>query len=496
MKEEEESLSPSPSTQTATKPEVGGEDRRSRGEQRRRGKFEDDVAGREEDEKEEEKEKVVCDAVLQELLEYGQDVTHFQIKAHGKDPQKAVSKTSGPAAIGTGVCAGAYSPLLGTFHALGSIPPYLSASFHNDSGRLRTIDYSDELSGDSLGVLVECDAASNYGSWSGDSEDRKQKGSSLSDHEDSTPGVDSDKREKVRHKNGKKHQRQKERRAQELHDRCRSYLMSRKLDVLVQKLVGMGFPHERATTALILNEGRVEESVAWLFEGSAEHRKPIHDQDSDGHNLRMDISDELAQISMMESRYHCSKQEVERAVVSCQGELERASDMLRTQKQGPSNAKTVDVVDATDCNTISRVPAGPQLRQGTSSSSIQRKDGRDYKSTNTAVDSNGQWESGVKNVQLVKSYQPQLDWAAKHEPSVPRTGKSSTSTGTNSSISYSAAAPVATSASKRVPLYVANGSQIKLRPSGSSAKEPATLTQRLQSTNQKTFFRPLGWLAT
>ena len=43
------------------------------------------------------------------------------------------------------------------------------------------------------------------------------------------------------------------------------YQMSRKLEALAQQLVAMEFSSECATNALILNEGRVEESVLWLF---------------------------------------------------------------------------------------------------------------------------------------------------------------------------------------------------------------------------------------
>ena len=43
------------------------------------------------------------------------------------------------------------------------------------------------------------------------------------------------------------------------------YLMSTKLEALAQQLVAMEFSSECATNALILNEGRVEESVLWLF---------------------------------------------------------------------------------------------------------------------------------------------------------------------------------------------------------------------------------------
>ncbi|GJY63956.1 UBA-like protein [Tanacetum coccineum] len=41
----------------------------------------------------------------------------------------------------------------------------------------------------------------------------------------------------------------------------------KKLEGLAQQLVAMIFSYERATMAIILNEGKVEQSVAWLFEG-------------------------------------------------------------------------------------------------------------------------------------------------------------------------------------------------------------------------------------
>ena len=41
--------------------------------------------------------------------------------------------------------------------------------------------------------------------------------------------------------------------------------MSRKLEALAQQLVAMEFSSKCATKAFILNEGRVEESVLWLF---------------------------------------------------------------------------------------------------------------------------------------------------------------------------------------------------------------------------------------
>ena len=213
---------------------------------------------------------------------------------------------------------------------LGSFPP-TSTSQVNSNGRFRNIDETDEHPAGSVVAGVEYDSVSNNGSWSGDSEDHKDKASNPPARLEAVPGADNDKREKIRQKNEKKHQRQKERRAQELHDRCTGYIMSRKLEALAQQLVAMGFSHERATVALILNEGRVEESVAWLFEGG-EEADNHKDTNIGGGNLKIDISEELARIADLEIRYNCSKQEVERAVVACEGDLDKAAESLRELK--------------------------------------------------------------------------------------------------------------------------------------------------------------------
>ncbi|KAM7472600.1 hypothetical protein LguiA_010783 [Lonicera macranthoides] len=198
----------------------------------------------------------------------------------------------------------AYDPVSGTFHRL-------------DEREEHTADY---------------DSLSNCGSSSGESEDHKDKPASTT-RQETIPGSDNDKREKIRLKNEKKHQRQREKRAQELHERCTGYLMSRKLDSLSQQLVAMGFSAERATLALMLNEGRLEESVNWLFEGNEEAAK--QKGVASGANLKLDISEELARVAAMVVRYKCSKQEVERAVVSCEGDLEMVEETLRTKPDPP-----------------------------------------------------------------------------------------------------------------------------------------------------------------
>ncbi|EOA20212.1 hypothetical protein CARUB_v10000507mg [Capsella rubella] len=245
------------------------------------------------------------------------------------DSQKTPSKASGSMGASTGVVVGAYNPLLGTFQTIDSLSATGSSSLHNN-GRFRNIDESDSTGAD-------CDSVSNNGSWSGDSEDHKEKVSSTATKQEIIPGADNDKREKMRLKNERKHQRQKEKRAQELHERCCQYLMSRKLEVHTQKIIAMGIAHERATYALMLNEGKIEESVNWLLDdGGAKVADKKLDPTSG--NLKLDISQELSRILELETKYKCTKQDVERAVVTAEGDIEKAEEALRRQKQDQSTA--------------------------------------------------------------------------------------------------------------------------------------------------------------
>ncbi|KAI3427787.1 UBA domain-containing protein [Psidium guajava] len=248
--------------------------------------------------------------------------------ARAGNEQKVASKTSGSSNGGNGSPASAYNPVSGTFHLLEN-SPFDSSPPSQSNGRFQTIDDTDEHSSSPHGTVSEYDSVSNNGSWSGESEDLKDKAGSTPQRE---PGPDNDRREKIRLKNEKKHQRQRERRAQELHERCSGYLMSRKLEALSQQLVSMGFSSERATLALMMNEGRLEDSISWLFDRNEEEALD-KGNDSGRGNLKIDISEEIARITELEVKYKCSKQEVERAVVACEGDLVKAEESLRAQKQ-------------------------------------------------------------------------------------------------------------------------------------------------------------------
>ena len=249
-----------------------------------------------------------------------------------------------PSKAASGSIGGAYNPLLGTFQTVESTG---SSPLHSN-GRFKNIDESDS----------NCDSASNNGSWSGDSEDHKEKAApttATTAKQEVIPGADNDKREKMRLKNERKHQRQKEKRAQELHERCCQFLMSRKLEVLAQQIVPMGIPHERATYALMLNEGKLQESVNWLFEGGAN----VEDKklDPPSANLKIDISQELSRILELETKYKCSKQDVEKSVVTAEGDIEKAEESLRRQKQEQSTA-SIKVEDVSNNSApASKVPS-------------------------------------------------------------------------------------------------------------------------------------------
>ncbi|KAE8682496.1 putative Armadillo repeat-containing protein [Hibiscus syriacus] len=410
-------------------------------------------------------------------------------KKSSKESQKASSKPSGPANAVSGVPASAYNPLLGTFHTIETVPSS-SASPLQSNGRFRNIDETDEHLGGSLGAAVEYDSISNNGSWSGESEEHKEKTSNLPVRQEIIPGADNDKREKIRQKNEKKHQRQKERRAQELHERCSGYLMSRKLEALAQQLVAMGFSHDRATMALICNEGKVEESVAWLLEGSEEAVK--HKESTiDGGNLKIDISEELARIADMEIRYTSTKQEVERAVVAAEGDLEKAAESLRSLKEDPpAPPKPEEICDQPTASTNKVSVAGsqnislrPQSKPNLSTATQQRRDEKDFNYAKAPVTVVSSSDLMSKTFQPLKRIQPKLEWAKPQQTAVPAE-KSWPSSGSNPPVSYSLASPLQASPPAKTESHnVAVGSDFKkFQP---SIREPVIMMQRPQSVNTK-----------
>ncbi|RZS20099.1 hypothetical protein BHM03_00052574 [Ensete ventricosum] len=407
-----------------------------------------------------------------------------------KEQAKVSSKPSLAPCYGNGSPSNAYNPDSGTFHTFDT-----TASDSLPAGQLNghfgTIDEMEEHSGSSLGTTGEFDTMSNHNGYSGESEDQKEK--SITNNAirvESVPGCDTDKREKIRQKNEKKHQRQKERRAQELHERCCGYLMSRKLETLSQKLVAMGFSSEQATMALIQNEGRVEESIAWLLEGSEESKQQIAANIDSGVNLKIDITAELAEISDMVVKFKCTKQEVERAVVACEGDLEKAEETLKAQKQEPISSplkleETGDSATASDLDNKIVVPiqnaTSRHQQKGLASvgTQQQRRDERDPNYLKTVT--NGDVESTSRNLQSLRRVQSKPDWG-RTQVAAPVEKKWSNFSPTPS-ISYSLSSlQVASAPTTRSVMATseprANMPSIRLR-------EPVTVMQRPQSVNAK-----------
>ncbi|KAJ6794880.1 Uncharacterized protein M6B38_228230 [Iris pallida] len=412
------------------------------------------------------------------------------VKEHNKAAKSSVTPVNG----GSGVAASAYDPVSGMFHTLESVPS-ASTPTSQSNGRFRTIDETEEHSGSSLGTAAEYDSVSNNDSCSGESEDQQKEKmvAGPTSRTEPIPGSDMDKREKIRQKNERKHQRQREKRAQELHERCCSYLTSRKLESLAQKLVAMGFTSEQATMALIQNEGRLEESALWLTEGGEESKQqaPIN---LDGVNPKINITDELARIADMELIFKCTKQEVERAVVACEGDLEKAEENLRTQKQEQTVApqkseESADhpMVSAGFHNnrlaTSSQNSTGrAQLKGLAPAIGQQRRDERDLNNTKAAVTAGfAPVETANRNLLSLRKVQPKPDWTKPQAPSPLE--KRWPNTSSIPSTPYSLASPLQVGAAhtKPEPRYVAtSGSDVKANMAGGTLREPITMMQRSQ----------------
>ncbi|XP_061363823.1 uncharacterized protein LOC133307337 [Gastrolobium bilobum] len=319
----------------------------------------------------------------------------------GKEQQKTSPKTSGSTNHGSGIPASAYNPILGTFQALETSLVASYAPIH-DNSHFPKIDDTDENSSSPQGTVSEYDSVSNNSSCSGESEDPKEKLTNSSLRLDVIPGCDNDRREKIRLKKERKHQRQREKRAQELHDRCNGYLMLRKLEALAQQLVAMGFSSERATLALMVNDGKLEESVSWLFEGSEEepYTKDTTKIVSEG-NLKIDLSEELAHISAMEVKHNCSKQEVERVVVACEGDLQKAENTLKSRKQ-ESLVTQLRSEDSAQNNSLMRSQGLPAA----SVSMQERVNGNDFNNSKVGGTDSMFPKPGSRNLQSLNSNHP------------------------------------------------------------------------------------------
>ncbi|GAB2211958.1 hypothetical protein Drorol1_Dr00025298 [Drosera rotundifolia] len=407
-------------------------------------------------------------------------------KKAGKE-QKASSKASPTVNATSGVPTSAYNPILGTFYTLetASTAPALHVN-----GRFRNIDDSDDHSG-STNESGDYDSASNNDNRSVESEEQKQ----ATTKQEVIPGADNDKREKVRQKNEKKHQRQKEKRAQELHERCTGFLMSRKLEALAQQLVGMGFSVDCATMALMLNGGKLEEAVAWLFEvGEEADKQPDQSLDT-GSNLKIDISQELSRTAELEFKFKCSKQDVERALVACEGDLDKAEETLKSQKQELPTAM-LNLVEASDppslssgkkTSAINQTSIRPQLKlAGATNVLQQRRDERDFNYTKAAITVGPAVKTVTKNVQQVTRIQQQkVELARPHQLGTPTAEKRWLGGGSITSGSHPLSAPSQMSPPVLTESHygLESGEYKPMQPG--IVREPVVMMQRPQSVNTR-----------
>ena len=412
-----------------------------------------------------------------------------------KEQPKASSKPSvAPVNGRNGIAASAYNPSSGTFHALETVPS-TGMSAPQSNGRFQTIDETEDHSGSSLGTAAEYDSVSNNDSCSGESEDQQKEKNTANNasRADPIPGSDIDKREKIRLRNEKKHQRQRERRAQELHECCCSYLTSRKLESLAQKLVAMGFTSEQATMALIHNEGHVDESALWLLEGG-EERKCQAASGLDGSNPKIDIAAELARIAELEISFKCTKQEIERVVVACEGDLEKTEETLKARKQesavAPPKLEESGDQPTVSANGFHNSWLATSIQnsivrtqvKGVAPATIQlqRRDERDLNCTKSTIAGAAQMEAASRNLQpALRKVQSKPDWM-KLQAVVSPLEKRWPSTSSSPSPPYSRASlQVAAAQARPDTRYVSTGgNEVKANLLQGTLREPIIVMQR------------------
>ncbi|XP_074584858.1 uncharacterized protein LOC141840697 [Curcuma longa] len=334
-----------------------------------------------------------------------------------KGQGKVSLKSSAIPNHGNDVPSNVYNPDSGTFHNIDTTSSG-SLLMSQNSGRFRTIDETEDHYVSLFATTGEFDSISIHNSYSGEEDQKEKTTSNGGPRIESILGCDTDKREKIRQKNERKHQRQRERRAQELHERCSGYLVSRNLEMLAQKIIAMGFSSEEVTMALIQNEGRVEESIAWLLELSEESRHHIAANVDSSNNLKIDITSELAKISEMELKFKCTRQEVERAVVACEGDLKKAEETLTAHKQGVKAASSKleeadDSVSVNDFDNKMAMPVQtalpiPQQNRLVPDGTSQLSDERDLNYNKTVTTE--AVESTNKHLHSLRRMLPKPDW--------------------------------------------------------------------------------------
>ncbi|KAL0435271.1 UNVERIFIED_CONTAM: hypothetical protein Sradi_0235000 [Sesamum radiatum] len=195
----------------------------------------------------------------------------------------------------------------------------------------------------------------------------------------------------------------------------------------------------------------------------------------------------------MEIRYKASKQEVERAVVACEGDLEKAEETLKAQKQEPP-ATPPKPEETGDPPTVSngKLPVASsqhamrvQTKPISSAVIPQKRDEKDFNYTKVPVTVGPSVDTGTKNMQALKKIPAKLEWTKSQQVTV-SSEKRWPSSGSNPSVSYSLASPLQASPppSKTEARYLAVGNELKNLQLG-SVREPVIVMQRPQSINAK-----------
>nr|CAD1839957.1 unnamed protein product [Ananas comosus var. bracteatus] len=259
--------------------------------------------------------------------------------------------------------------------------------------------------------------------------------------------------------------------------------------------------------ALIQTEGRVEDAISWLFDGGEESKKQVAANLQSGSNLKIDITDELAKITDLELTFKCTKQEVERVVVACEGDLEKTEENMKAQKQ-ESEAMSLQTKpeESADPNSLNKkvvmpVPNPSAQVKGVTAAQTKvggaavlatatqqhKRDERDFNYTKSPVNVVAvPQELANKNSQAMRRAQLKSDWARQQQAAAAAAAAAAPMekrwlgpTSTPSSASSSPLPVPVTQAKMAIHEMKTNNAQI------GTVREPVIVMQRPQSTNTR-----------
>ncbi|KAK7267700.1 hypothetical protein RIF29_20378 [Crotalaria pallida] len=172
-------------------------------------------------------------------------------------------------------------------------------------------------------------------------------------------------------------------------------------------------PEETGDTLIISNPKQSGAAIAWLFESGQEDN--LKDKTIGSDNLKIDILEELAWVADMEIRYGCSKQEVERVIVSCEGDLDKATETLREIKQDPPLAppKSKEIGDPLIISNPKQSGVASQsqrpLTKPVSFPNQQKRDEKEFNCAKATVVIGASPESCNRNMHPLKRTQPKSE---------------------------------------------------------------------------------------